>query len=240
MASRYNLPVGGLIGKSISIYFGNLVSFVMLAAVTLSPWIVARFWFEQNPSQSGVFLLFVLQHLGTQVLTGALTFGVVQRLRGKPTDLGQVLSVGVKSFLRVLVVGIVYGLLVFLGLLLIAVPGLILMTVYYVSLPVAVLESKGVGAAMRRSSDLTRGNRGQIFAAVLLWALVWIGGIFLIGFAFAAIAGARGGEAQPAWLEVAINLVLVPLGATMPAVCYFLLRTGKENTDAQQVAAVFD
>jgi uncharacterized membrane protein len=247
MQSTYRLPIGGLVAKSIGIYLGNLLPFVVLAAIALAPWIVMRFYLEANPPRVPAggkpgfeplpLAAVVLQQLGAQVLTGALTFGVVQKLRGIPTDLGQVLTIGFKSFLRVLVVGIVYGLLVGLGTVLLVVPGMIVMTIFYVALPAAVLENKGVGAAMRRSSDLTRGNRWQVFGAVLLFVLVMAGVMALLGL---LLYQTMKDGVFPAWLEVAINLVLAPFGATMPAVCYFLLRTGKENVDAKEIAAVFD
>lgn len=252
MQSTYRLPIGGLVAKSIGIYLGNLLPFVVLAAIALAPWIVMRFYLEANPPRVPAggkpgfeplpLAAVVLQQLGAQVLTGALTFGVVQKLRGIPTDLGQVLTIGFKSFLRVLVVGIVYGLLVGLGTVLLVVPGMIVMTIFYVALPAAVLENKGVGGAMARSSDLTRGNRWQIFGAVLLFAVVMFGATLLIGLLLYLTMKDQALQegSIPAWLEVAFTLLLAPFGATMPAVCYFLLRTGKENVDAKQVAAVFD
>jgi hypothetical protein len=247
MQSNYRLPVGGLVAKSIGIYFGNLLPFMVLAAVALAPWIVARFYMEANaapPSpgsmpelQPMALVTLLLQQLGTQVLAGALTFGVVQRLRGIPTDLGQVLAVGVKSFLRVLVVGIVYGALVGIGTLMLVVPGMILMTIFYVALPAAVLENKGLGGAMQRSADLTRGNRWQVFGAVLLFVLLMMGVGAILGVIMFQATNVAG---LPAWAEVLLNVVLAPFGATMPAVCYYMLRMGKENVDAKQIAAVFD
>jgi hypothetical protein len=247
MQSNYRLPVGGLVAKSIGIYFGNLVPFVVLALVTLAPWIVFRFYLEANPppvrrdDPLDVSLMpllgMVLQMLGQQVLAGALTFGVVQRLRGIPTDLGQVLSVGVKSFLRVLVVGIVYGVLVAIGFVFLVVPGLMLLTIFFVALPAAVLENKGLGGAMQRSSELTRGNRWPILGALLLFGVVMWTVMMVFWFTLAQGADI---ERLPAWIEVVYTVVLAPFGATMPAVCYYMLRMGKENVDAKQIAAVFD
>ena len=75
------------------------------------------------------------------------------------------------------------------------------------------------------------------FGAVPLFTLVTVGGLMVLVFLLAGMF--REGE-FPAWIEVAMNVVVAPFGATMPAVCYFLLRTGKENVDAKDVAAVFD
>jgi hypothetical protein len=240
-ANNYRLPFGALVAKSLQVYFGNLVPFVLLAAMTLGPWIVLRFyteyglaWHEMTRGEVTTYsaLLSLLDGLGTHLLTGALTFGVVQKLRGLPAGLDQILGFGVKSFLTVLAVGIVTGLLIGLGMLVI-VPGLMLMTVWYVAMPAAVLERRGVGAAMQRSSDLTRGSRWPIFGAALLFLVLTVGSIWLLEWVY-------GDAGTPAWLDVLVNVLLTPFGATMPAVCYFLLRTGKENIDAKAIAAVFD
>jgi len=236
MTSAYRLPVGGLVAKSLGIYFGNLLPFTLLAVLVYAPWIAVRFAFESSPTQALLWSGTILQQLGGQVLAGALTYGVVQKLRGQPAAIGDVVVVGVRSFLRVLLVGIVYGLLVGCGTLLLIVPGMILLTVYYVALPAAVLESKGVGGAMQRSSGLTRGNRWPIFGAVVLFTIVMIGVGMLLGLATVTTTD----EVPPMWLEVAFTVLLAPFGATMPAVCYFMLRTGKENTDCQKTEAVFD
>jgi hypothetical protein len=252
MQSNYRLPVGGLVAKSIGIYFGNLLPFVALSAIALAPWIVMLFYLEAQPrpetataprsvwdaTPTGPELVAtLLQQIGTLVLTGALTFGVVQKLRGMQADLGQTLAIGVKSFLRVLLIGIVYGVLVCIGLLVFVVPGLMLMTIFYVALPAAVLESKGIGASLSRSADLTRGNRWPIFGAVVLfWLLILVVSTV---FGVVMVAAVKNGV-LPAWLQVTLHVVLAPFGATMPAVCYYMLRMGKENVDAKQIAAVFD
>jgi hypothetical protein len=85
--------------------------------------------------------------------------------------------------------------------------------------------------------DLTRGNRWQVFGAVLLFFLVLIGGGAVVALMATGMNPEKG---LPAWLEVTINLVLAPIGATLPAVCYFMLRRGKESVDPQEIAAVFD
>ena len=234
----FRLPIGGLVGKALSIYFGNLLPFLVLAAICFAPWIAMRFYLETAvPSQGLILTTALLSALGTQVLTGALTYGVVQRLREQPVSLGQIISFGVRSFLRVLVVGLVVGLATGIGSLLLVVPGLIVMTCLYVAVPAAVLESKGVGDAIRRSLDLTRGNRWQVFGAVLLFFLVVIGGGAVVALMATGMNPEKG---LPAWLEVSLNLVLAPIGATLPAVCYYMLRRGKESVDPKEIAAVFD
>ncbi len=243
--STYSLSVGELLAKSFGIYFKNLVPFVFLTALIFAPWIVLRIMLDMTkPSRELTIGVNLLQTVLNPVLIGAATYGVVQRLRGQPASIGQTITIGLQSFLRVALTAIVVGILTGLCFLLLVVPGIIASVVWYVAIPVAVMEGKAVGDAMRRSSSLTTGSRWQIFATWLVVAV--IGGVIaaVAGYVFVAMRGhsIRDLEAAvlPAWFDITVVLLLTPLSAIMSGVCYFLLRTGKEGADACQLAAVFD
>jgi hypothetical protein len=81
-----------------------------------------------------------------------------------------------------------------------------------------------------------------IFAAWLLIALIGIGVAAVAGGVVAIFAVENQGlhDGIPMWLEIAITILTTPFSATMAAVCYFMLRMGKENVDVKELAAVFD
>lgn len=243
----YSLPFGALVGKSLSIYLRNLVPFATLGAMVLAPWIVLRIVLRQDvPSTAGEAFSSILQSVLSLILTGALTYGVVQQMHDKTTGLGALVTAGLQSLGRVFLTGLVTGLIIGLGMLMLIVPGIIATVLLYVAIPVAVMEKKGVGDAMRRSADLTRGSRWAIFGAALLMMLVTIGVFMLLGLVFATTTttSVAGMEYEvdhlPLWLEIVIPLLLQPMTATLASVCYVMLRQGKENVDVQQIAAVFD
>ncbi len=238
-SSSFSLPFGAFVSKSLSIYLRNLVPFAVLGALVLAPWIVLRIVLHQDaPSTGGEAISTLLQSVLSLVLTGALTYGVVQQMHDKPTGIGQLIGVGMRSLGRVFVTGLVTGLIIFIGFVVLVVPGIIATMLLYVAIPVTVMESKGVVDAIKRSADLTRGSRWVIFGAVLLMGIVTYGVIFLCGFVFTTTTTdfAR----LPIWIEIAIPLLLNPFSATLSSVCYVMLRQGKENVDVQQIAAVFD
>ncbi len=234
----FSLRIGALVGQAISTHFRNLLPFTLLSAIALGPWIALRLYASTaEPSQALLWTGVVLQQLGSQILVGALTYGVVQHLRGEPANLAMTVSVGVQSFLRVIAVSIVVGLIIGVGTLLLFVPGIILMMCFYVAIPAAVLERKGIGASMRRSLDLTRGSRWQIFGAAILFGLIMIGTFMLLGLVMASTSDLSN---PPLWAEITLNVLIAPFGSTMAGVCYYMLRMGKENVDSKQIAAVFD
>lgn len=238
-SSTFSLPFGAFVSTALGIYVRNLVTFVLLCAMVLAPWIVLRILLRQSGvTVGGEALSTVLQSVLGMVVTGALTYGVVQQMQGKPAGLGQLVSAGLSALGRVFVTGLVTGLIIGLGTVMLVIPGIIATVLLYVAIPVAVMEKAGVGDAMRRSAELTSGSRWAIFGAALLVMLVSLGIVFLAGFLSATTSTDRFGS-LPLWMEIGIPLVLTPLSATLSAVAYVMLRRGKENTDLEQIAAVF-
>jgi hypothetical protein len=239
---RFQLSLGSLLSQSFAVYLRNLIPFLLLGTVVFVPWIVLRYFAAQagtaDPRPIEV-LLGMVQMLLAQLLAGALTYGVVQRLRGEAAGMGAQLSHGVSSFLRVLGTGLLSGLLIGLGMVLI-VPGLIFAVRYYVAVPVAVMEGQAGSAAMARSKSLVDGSGWVVFGAFLVVVLMAavLGGVVGAVLAFQP-DGSVEKALQSMWFEVPITIFSNTFGATMMSVAYFQLRKGKENIDARQVANVF-
>ena len=127
-----------------------------------------------------------------------------------------------------------------LGVLLAGVWGLLVMTVLWVAVPVAVVERPGIVASLRRSAALTSGYRWKVFAIIILLALINILVAMVVGVvAVGALSVALGFYGVIIGQYVA-NVVVSGIGAVMPAVAYHDLRTVKEGTDIDRLAAVFD
>jgi hypothetical protein len=240
-ASKFTVRVGALVGQGLSTYLRNFLPFTVLAGIVLSPWIAFRLFVQQAPHADEASVLPMLgpmiENLLTFVLTGAVTYGVVMQLRGEPASFAQVLAKGLQSFLRVFGTGFLCGLRIMLFTLLLVIPGIIQQVRLYVAIPVSVMEAKGGGDAMARSVELTRGSGWPIFGS---WLVVWLVSMGLgLGVAQLIVTRTIPVSVAP-WLEIGIAVFCGSFGATMMAVCYFMLRHGKENVDVKQLAAVFD
>jgi hypothetical protein len=249
----FTLPFGQFVSTSIVIHLRNLIPFTLLGVLFLAPWIALHVYYTQllaeappqgpdDPIDMRLLLLpfasLIVNTLLSYVLTGAVTFGVVQQLRGQPAGMAQAISKGLSSFGRVFLTGLLSGFLIFLGLVCLIIPFFIVLVILYVAIPAAVMEGRGPLHSLKRSRLLTKGSRWQIFGALLLVGLVTFGLSKLAEF---LIQSYRGDDVRvPLWVELAITLLLGPFSATMTAVAYFLLRQGKENVDPKAIAAVFD
>lgn len=122
-------------------------------------------------------------------------------------------------------VGILAGIGIAIGFILLIIPGLFLLTIWAVIVPVIVVERAGVFDSFGRSRQLVRGSGWQVFGVIVV--------IFLVSFIVRAIINAIiGGISDDSFAGYAIadlivNVLLVPLSALAASVMYFELRRVK-------------
>jgi hypothetical protein len=201
-----------------------------------------------------LLLVFVSAALNL-LLSATLTFGVVSELRGQHAPIGQAVTVGLKRFFPVLGVtlligAIIIGPAILLGfmapilLILWIVPALMMYCMYYVAVGASVIEKPGIAGALARSRDLTAGRRGGIFGMLLLLGLIGWGLDKVLQSVFieetADLAAAIDGFKSYLYANFVVDLLLGTLGGVVAAVTYYLLRSEKEGTSADELAAVFE
>jgi hypothetical protein len=233
------IVIGDVLGTTFKLWIANLIPFGTLALLIYAPYLI---WNLVMPPATGFGAFSVgyvvaqlLQSFLGSLLTAALVYGVVRGLRGQKTSLGESLKFGLSRVVAVFLVGLCVGIVVFIGTLLFIVPGIIASCILSVAIPAAVVERLGVGAAMSRSSDLTRGSRWQIFGLyVVIFLLAMVIGMVLVPVFVTLSAGI-------AAFIVGIVTVLVSslLSGILAAVLYHRLRSLKEGTSVDQIAAVF-
>jgi hypothetical protein len=130
-------------------------------------------------------------------------------------------------FFPLLAVAILAGIGIAFGLILLIIPGLILITIWAVVVPVCVLERPGVFASFGRSRDLVRGHGWTVFGTLVLVWLISIG-LSILG-AIVAAPFDDVGRAIVSWILSAITM---PLFALVSAVLYFRLRGAHEPAPA--------
>jgi hypothetical protein len=126
----------------------------------------------------------------------------------------------------VIVASILLGLGIGLGLVLLIVPGLILMTIWAVTIPAVVIERRSPIEAFGRSRELVRGHGWQVFAVVIVLAILQEVARRVLIAVFSGIGDFVGGAIG---LLIA-NVLFAPLGAIAATVLYLELRRIKEGT----------
>jgi hypothetical protein len=121
-----------------------------------------------------------------------------QDLRDGQADLsiGRTVGAAVPVLLPVIVVGLLAGLAISIGLDLLIVPGLFLITIWAVIIPVVVIEQPPMLSAFGRSRQLVRGRGWNVFGTLVTAIIILILVNLVLGFLlFALPLGLRNGVA---------------------------------------------
>jgi hypothetical protein len=105
------------------------------------------------------------------LLQAMLIHQALTQAAGRPVPVGTSFARALQVLLPLAALFLLEGLAVGIGLAMLLVPGIILLCCWAVSLPVLVMETAGPVEALRRSTALTRGNRG----AVLTLGVMFVG-----------------------------------------------------------------
>jgi hypothetical protein len=248
--------LGDVFSKSFGMFGRHFVAFFTLTVIANIPNYVFQWAYMSPPAAPGAlpafnpwaFLALPVGIVCSTIATGAITYGVVQDLRDGPVSIGEAIAVAARRFLPMFGVALAVGTLVFLGMILLVVPGFIVACMYFVAAPVCIAERAGVGASLRRSRFLTKGHRWQIFGASLLIVVL---GLIVAGVIAAAVVGTAlmigPGEATilqnagaPTILQNAVQAIFGAFIAVLAAVLYYQLRVAKEGVDLAKIASVFD
>jgi hypothetical protein len=224
----------------------NFVPFIFISVVIAIPSLLIQYWEQTTPAEPGTFnpagLIGGLVGLLTAALTqSALTYGTLQDLRGQRAGIGECISRGLSATPKVAIAAILWSIAVVLGFVLLVVPGIILMVMFWVYVPAIVVENAGILDCFGRSRTLTRGHRWSIFG---LFALVFI---VIFGLEFVVLSQVDAQEIAAAmsrgwiiWAMSAVSIVITAYAAVVTSVGYYYLRAEKEGVLIDDIAKVFD
>jgi hypothetical protein len=236
--------VGRVLGRSLTVLLRSFPKYLLFGIVMAVPNFFSVLHYGTVSVESQSVSVTNKAGLG-YILLGMVLFALVQStmiqgafqdIRGQSFDLGTSIRRGLGRFLPVLGTSICASVIIFVGVCLLIVPGLIFLTMFLVAIPVCVVEALGPFKSLGRSRTLTQGHRWSIFAIYIVPLLVLGIGSFIFQAIGAAIAGITG-AAVASFLVVAVT---APYQALVAIVAYHDLRAVKEGLDIEQLAAVFD
>lgn len=189
------------------------------------------------------------------LITAPISYATFQDLRGKRLDAGAMMNggfsrigrviggsfaVGFVAFVPALIAGFLWATSEMAGLV-VGVAALVfllyILVVWFVVIPVLVVEDVRFFSSFGRAAELSRGRRWGMLGVLLLYGVL----IVAIGAAILVVA------IVAADAPVLALIVIVPLsalmsvvGAILPVVVYYLLRTEKEGIGIDDIAKVFD
>jgi hypothetical protein len=173
-----------------------------------------------SASAAGAFVALIISLVAGTLFTGMVVQLVADVQDGRrDASPGQLLRAATPVLGQLILVGIVAGIGVVIGFFLIIVPGLYLITIWFVAAPVVVLERPGVFAALSRSRELVRGNGWQVFGVILVAYIM----VSVVSFVIDGLAESAGSGIGIV-VRVIVGVLTAPLLALAASVLYFDLR----------------
>jgi hypothetical protein len=198
-----------------------------------------------------LFLTMILSLGAVAASHGATVVAVSKVHLGGSTSISEALAAikGRILSLSVTVLGLGVGIVI--GLICLVVPGILLALMWAVTIPVAVVEGRGLLQSVQRSTDLTKGSWGRIFVVYFLFgALFYI--VYLlfnipIFFAVGIFAQRHGPGVLPGWSQAAFPIgafltqtLVGPLMTIGTSLIYYDQRVRNEAFDLQHMMATLD
>jgi hypothetical protein len=244
------LDVGQLIGLTLGAVARNWPRFLILSvALILLPTVCESYFFPYVATQGALsnarlwsaFVSFLQIFTFGSLFSAVVAWIVWNEENGGKPSLAHAMGAALTVVFWIVGVSILRTLAELVGLVMLFVPGVIVILALWVVTPACVVERRGVIASMRRSLDLTRGQRWRLFAMfVVIYLLAAVPGILIgVGATFAGnmLPGARSAVASwGAGLRAAWSGMIY---ASCAACAYVELRHIKEGVRSSDLAAVF-
>ena len=180
-----SFETGRVVSRTFAVIGRNLPTFVLLGLLVAVP-LNAYTWFllhsvpgnttnplaiysrQLLPFTIGSFFLQATLHYWLQA---ALVHGTIVDLNGRHATIGVCLSTALRSMGPLMVIAILATLGIYAGVVLLVAPGIILATMWFVLVPVRVVEGTGIVKTFSRSRELTRGHRGAILGLLVIYVI---------------------------------------------------------------------
>jgi hypothetical protein len=229
--------VGRVFNRTLSLLSRNFPIYFAVAAVAALPSVLL----ENSGSDKDAAISASLLGLLIMLVMGPLSQAIMlhtafQDMSGRRISLSQSLRAALGRWLPLVGLSICVGVGVFCGLILLIVPGVVLMIMWYVANPACIVERLGVFASMARSSELTKGHRWSIFG---MWVLIAIAS-GVISAVLKGVLGLSGSSGLVISGTLAWTALAGAFAAVFAIVTYHDLRVAKEGVDTRHIVAVFD
>src|SRR5262249_55324919 len=124
--------------------------------------------------------------------------------------------------------GVLAAIAIVVGLILIIIPGLYLLTIWSLIIPVIVLEKRSALESFGRSRELVRGHGWTVFGVIVVTFAINVAAAIVLGIAFSGLSTALSRYLS----NVIANTLIAPFVSATWTCMFFRLRTLKEPAQA--------
>lgn len=248
-ATVEQLELGSILSKAFSTLTGNFVNFSIVGIAVLLPFAVMEYWmlggFGQSDAMTSLpeWSIFAIYMAAVMVLNmvaeAAIIVGTAEYQAGRKAGIMTIVGKSVTCLLPVLAASVMVTLLTMAGYLMLLIPGVIVSLALSVTIPVIVVEGLGPIAAMKRSVELTDGNRSAIFGLMIVVSIMTSVFSWAVEFVGSIITGGDTVSLVSSGFSLLGMGITAALGGAVYATLYASLREIKEGTSVDEIARVF-
>lgn len=222
-----HIDIGGIISEATETWKKSFATIWIIALILLVPVAIIGYFAQDSWIINLIYAIASI--VATLYLEGSMS-RIVQDVRedGKVDwSVGEVLKSINPKLLPLLGLAIVVGVLVFIGLIFFIIPGIILALIWFVAVPVMIIEDKGVFESMSRSGELTKENRWRLLGLAVL-VYIGIAIVFFIAGLIMAVVPVIG-----VIVFVVLAIIIYPwVAVIVPTVYYALVGAHGQVTPA--------
>ncbi len=251
------LPIGKVLDHGFRLFtesFSRIVPIAFLIAVVgILPNLMVPWLGSENPEDMGAVFTVLTPLLPIYLLImvwlyGSLIYRLGAVMYDRDSSLGTSFMVGLKKMLPLLVAGLLFGLLVMVGMIALIIPGIILSLTLFFYAPLIVMDDEPIFSSLSRSHKLVWGNWWRTAAVFSIPLLIFMGLLAMAGLVIAVTQGAMVGAELSMetidWIAQMVNFVvtifLAPLFYAIMMAQYHDLKLRKEGMDLEQRLAEKD
>lgn len=239
LAQTREFTVGSVLSRTLDMFkqkFGLYYGLAIIAQIVPLIFLIIVMFIAPN-SIALLLLAMLLMVIFGLVMQGAVVYAVYQSLRNDVVSIGDAISKAMSNIVPLFLIAIVCGIAIGIGFMILVIPGLIIMTMVAVVIPVCMAERLGTMDAIKRSTDLTKGYRLKVFALLLI---VLVASAIINGIINGIVGAIVPNVIVVSVVSVAIGAVPMAFGYIMASVMYYDLRAVKEGISVDALADVFE
>jgi len=241
--------LGDILSTAFDVYKANAAKLIVIVAIVVVPLaligsLVQNVVFEEKFTIEGqtidrnffagivaATITGVLAFVMAFVLQAAVVRAGAQAVIGDPVDAEASYRYGFKRLGSVILIALLAGLIIFVGFLLLVIPGIIFAVFLSVAIPALVIENRRGTDALSRSWNLVKGSFWHVLGTFIVAAII----TGLIGGLIGAIGGRN---FFLSWVFTAIGqTITTPFTALVTVVLYLDLRARQESLSAETLRA---
>ena len=234
-----------LVDAAFQVYRRAPVQFMVGVAAVYVPWLVIRLLVDFNitpPTVANAMSVDVNQLLAMAavgIAIFALAGGVTTALASnvyldRPVDVAAAFRQVMRRFIVLVVVSLVVVALVVVGAVLFVFPALYVVARFYAVRQAVMLEDAGVGRALARASELSRGSKWHILSTLFFVGVLVIAVDVGVSMLLARVSS----QVLVNLVSTALAVIVGPLFGITETVLYYDLRIRKEGFDVEYLAGL--